>query len=110
VSSTPYWLDEDARPATEPLAEQLFPRPHYARRGFDYWQQLPDGRLVAGGRRDTTLEAEDTAVEETTEVIQAQIEELVRASLAPPAPHPSVGGRLRDDGGPPTARRSGPRS
>jgi hypothetical protein len=81
VSSTPYWLDEDARPATEPLAEQLFPRPHYARRGFDYWQQLPDGRLIAGGRRNTTLEAENTAVEETTEVIQVQIEELVRELL-----------------------------
>ena len=63
---------------TEPLAEQFFDSPHYARRGFDYWQQLPDRRLVAGGRRDTTLEAENTAVEETTEPIQTQIEELVR--------------------------------
>jgi gamma-glutamylputrescine oxidase len=67
--------------ATEPLAEQLFPSPHYARHGFDYWQQTPDGRLIAGGRRDTTLEAENTAVEETTDVIQAQIEELVRELL-----------------------------
>jgi gamma-glutamylputrescine oxidase len=66
---------------TEPLNEQLFPCPHYARYGFDYWQQTPDGRLVAGGRRDTTLEAENTAVEETTGVIQAQIEELVRELL-----------------------------
>jgi gamma-glutamylputrescine oxidase len=62
---------------TEPLAEQRFHCPHYARHGFDYWQQVPDGRLVVGGRRDTTLEAENTAVEETTEVIQAQIEQLV---------------------------------
>src|SRR6185437_8927548 len=30
---------------TEPLDELLFPRPHYARDGFDYWQQLPDRRL-----------------------------------------------------------------
>jgi glycine/D-amino acid oxidase-like deaminating enzyme len=67
--------------ATEPLAEQLFPCPHYARHGFDYWQQLLDGRLVAGGRRDTTLEAENTAVEETTDVIQAQIDELIRDLL-----------------------------
>jgi gamma-glutamylputrescine oxidase len=67
--------------ATEPLPELLFPCPHYARHGFDYWQQLPDGRLVVGGRRDTTLEAEYTAVEETTEVIQAKIEELVRELL-----------------------------
>ena len=67
--------------ATEPLAQQLFPCPHYARHGFDYWQQLPDGRLLAGGRRDTTLEAENTNVEETTELIQARIEELVRELL-----------------------------
>jgi gamma-glutamylputrescine oxidase len=63
---------------TEPLEEQLFPLPHYARHGFDYWQQLPDGRLVAGGRRDAALETENTAIEETTDVIQTQIEELVR--------------------------------
>jgi gamma-glutamylputrescine oxidase len=75
--------------ATEPLAEQRFPCPHYARHGFDYWQQTPDGRLIAGGRRDTTLDAEDTAVEETTDVIQAQIEGLVRELLGylPPITH-----------------------
>jgi gamma-glutamylputrescine oxidase len=67
--------------ATEPLAEQLFACPHYARNGFDYWQQTPDGRLIAGGRRDATLEAENTAVEETTDVIQTQIDELVRELL-----------------------------
>jgi gamma-glutamylputrescine oxidase len=63
---------------TERLPEQLFPCPHYARHGFDYWQQLPSRQLVAGGRRDTKLDAEYTPVEETTEPIQAQIEELVR--------------------------------
>ena len=62
---------------TEPLGERRFPCPHYARHGFDYWQQLPDGRLVVGGRRDTTLEAENTAIEAATEVIQAQIDQLV---------------------------------
>src|SRR5207253_8502316 len=35
--------------ATEPLTERLFELPHYARQGFDYWQQLPDGRIVLGG-------------------------------------------------------------
>jgi gamma-glutamylputrescine oxidase len=75
--------------ATEPLGDQLFPCPHYARHGFDYWQQTPEGRLVAGGRRDTTLEAENTAVEETTEAIQTKIEELVRELLGyiPPITH-----------------------
>ena len=47
-------LDAAIRPvrgqvlATEPLAETLYPRPHYARHGFDYWQQTPDNRLVLG--------------------------------------------------------------
>ncbi len=63
---------------TEPLPELLFDRPHYARQGLDYWQQLPDGRLVAGGRRDAALEAEFTAEEATTVPIQAALESLVR--------------------------------
>jgi gamma-glutamylputrescine oxidase len=63
---------------TEPLAELLYAGPHYARRGFDYWQQLPDGRLVAGGRRDATLEAEFTAEEATTGPVQTALEQLVR--------------------------------
>jgi glycine/D-amino acid oxidase-like deaminating enzyme len=62
---------------TEPLGEQLYERPHYARRGFDYWQQLPDGRLVVGGRRDTDLEAESTAQEATTSEVQAALEAFV---------------------------------
>jgi gamma-glutamylputrescine oxidase len=64
--------------ATEPLPELLYGRPHYTRRGFDYWQQLPDGRLVAGGRRDVTLEAEFTAEEVTTEPVQGALESLLQ--------------------------------
>jgi gamma-glutamylputrescine oxidase len=63
---------------TEPLRELLCGRPHYARQGLDYWQQLPDRRLVAGGRRDVALEAEFTAEEGTTEPVQHAIEALVR--------------------------------
>lgn len=63
---------------TEPLPELLYERPHYARGGFDYWQQLPDGRLVAGGRRDVALESELTAEEATTPAVQSAIESLVR--------------------------------
>src|SRR5207237_2355412 len=62
---------------TEPLPERLFERPHYAREGYDYWQQLPDGRLVVGGKRDASFATEATAVEETTELIQRELEELV---------------------------------
>jgi gamma-glutamylputrescine oxidase len=56
--------------ATEPLAEQLFACPHYARQGFDYWQQLPDGRIILGGFRDFSILTEMTDDETTTEPIQ----------------------------------------
>jgi glycine/D-amino acid oxidase-like deaminating enzyme len=62
--------------ATEPLSELRYPRPHYARNGYDYWQQLPDRRLLLGGRRDTAFEAERTTVDETTPAIQGQLDEL----------------------------------
>jgi gamma-glutamylputrescine oxidase len=67
--------------ATEPLDELLFPFPHYARHGYDYWHQLPDGRLVAGGRRDASPASEETAEEALTPVIQARLEELVQELL-----------------------------
>jgi gamma-glutamylputrescine oxidase len=76
-------LDEVVRPmrgqvmATEPLGERLYERPHYARRGLDYWQQLPDGRLVVGGRRDVDLAGESTSVEGTTPEIQTALEALI---------------------------------
>ncbi len=56
--------------ATEPIAEQLFTCPHYARQGFDYWQQLPDGRIILGGFRDFSILTEMTDDETTTEPIQ----------------------------------------
>ena len=88
-------LDSAVRPtrgqviATEPLPRRLFDCPHYARQGFDYWHQTRDNRLVAGGRRDTDLEAEWTGEEATTEGIQTELEHLVRDLLGhlPPITH-----------------------
>jgi gamma-glutamylputrescine oxidase len=77
-------VDELVRPTrgqvviTEPLSERLYERPHYARHGFDYWQQLPDGRFVIGGRRDVDLEGEFTAEEATTPAVQSALEGLIR--------------------------------
>jgi gamma-glutamylputrescine oxidase len=62
---------------TEPLADLRYPRPHYARAGYDYWHQLPDRRLVLGGNRDAALDDESTDVEETTPIVQERIEALV---------------------------------
>ena len=63
--------------ATKPLPERLFDYPHYARQGFDYWQQLPDGRLVLGGFRDFSIMSELTDVEETTTVIQEALDSFL---------------------------------
>lgn len=59
---------------TRPLGESRFPFPHYARRGLDYWQQTPDGRLVVGGKRDAGADAELTREEALTPVIQDRLE------------------------------------
>jgi len=63
--------------ATEPLPERLYERPHYARGGYDYWHQLPDGRLVIGGQRDAALADEETDVMETTGLVQERLDALV---------------------------------
>jgi glycine/D-amino acid oxidase-like deaminating enzyme len=63
---------------TEPLERRLFPCPHSARHGFDYWQQTPDNRLVAGGFRDQALDEEQTAEEVTTALIQGHLDGFVR--------------------------------
>ena len=63
--------------ATEPLAERLFEMPHYGRHGFDYWHQTEDGRIVAGGFRDVSLEQEFTADEELTDPVQRALSTFV---------------------------------
>jgi gamma-glutamylputrescine oxidase len=69
---------------TEPLAETLYARPHYARHGFDYWQQTPDRRLVLGGRRDKSLDTEFTNEETITEPIQAELEAFAAELIGTP--------------------------
>jgi gamma-glutamylputrescine oxidase len=65
--------------ATEPIPERLFEYPHFGRHGFRYWQQLEDGRLVAGGFRDIDMTSEFTADEMTTSKIQAALEDFLAA-------------------------------
>ncbi len=40
--------------STAPAPEVSIPRPVYSRYGYDYWQQLPDQRVVIGGCRDNS--------------------------------------------------------
>ena len=72
--------------ATEPIAERLFDCPHYGRHGFDYWQQLPDGRITAGGFRDFAMDSEFTDSEETTATIQDALESFVAGLVGRPVP------------------------
>ncbi len=63
--------------ATEPVGERIFECPHYGRHGFDYWQQTPDCRILAGGFRDSALHDEFTDDEQTTPQIQQALESFV---------------------------------
>lgn len=63
--------------ATEPIPERVFEIPHYGRHGFDYWHQAEDGRIVAGGFRDISLDEEFTADEELTQPVQVALEAFV---------------------------------
>jgi gamma-glutamylputrescine oxidase len=74
--------------ATEPVPDRLFDLPHYGRHGFDYWRQAPDGRIVAGGFRDVSLQDEFTDEEVTTPPVQVALEAFVESL---------VGRRLRVD-------------
>ena len=70
--------------ATEPIEEMLFEIPHYGRHGFDYWHQRLDGRIVAGGFRDVSIDTEFTADEVTTPVVQEALERFVEEHVGRP--------------------------
>jgi gamma-glutamylputrescine oxidase len=70
--------------ATEPIAELFFEVPHYGRHGFDYWHQRLDGRIIAGGFRDVSLDTEFTADEVTTPVVQLALERFVEEHVGRP--------------------------
>ena len=55
--------------ATAP-APRLIDRSCYCDDGFEYFQQLPDGRLVLGGYRNLAIEQETTYADHTTPLIQ----------------------------------------
>jgi glycine/D-amino acid oxidase-like deaminating enzyme len=59
-----------ATAATAPV----FARPAYANRGYQYWRQTADGRVLVGGWRDTAVDEEVGEDERTTDRIQAQLD------------------------------------
>jgi gamma-glutamylputrescine oxidase len=94
--------------ASEPLARVLYDRPHYARQGFDYWQQLPDGRILLGGFRDVSILDELTDVEETTPAIQSSLESFLHELVGEQVPVTHRwAGIFGTDAGHAAARRGG---
>ena len=69
---------------SEPLDRELYDRPHYARQGFDYWQQLPDGRVLLGGFRDVSILDELTDDEVLTPTIQNALESFLGELIGAP--------------------------
>jgi gamma-glutamylputrescine oxidase len=64
--------------ATAPESGRLVERPTYCDRGFRYWRQLPDGRLLAGGFRHHALEEEVGYDAVPTARVQALLDQEVR--------------------------------
>jgi gamma-glutamylputrescine oxidase len=67
--------------ATEPVDHIVLPRPVYFRWGYEYWQQLPDGRIAIGGFRDWAGESEWTSSVSISPAVQEQLEAFLRGRL-----------------------------
>jgi len=65
--------------ATEPCPRPVIPAPVYADFGFEYFRQLPDGRILAGGGRRAALDQELTYAEVPSGPVQASIESFLRS-------------------------------
>ncbi|MCU1594332.1 MAG: FAD-dependent oxidoreductase, partial [Frankiales bacterium] len=50
----------------------------YQRDGYEYWQQLPDGRIAMGGFRDLGGDEEETSSDQPSEPVQAALDGLLR--------------------------------
>ncbi|MGH2377282.1 MAG: NAD(P)/FAD-dependent oxidoreductase [Candidatus Limnocylindria bacterium] len=74
--------------ATAPLERRLFPRPVYAHRGFRYWRQNADGRVLVGGWRNTALEEETGTEARPTDAIQRHLDAfLAEHGVTAPVTH-----------------------
>lgn len=63
--------------ATAP-ARRVFDRPAYAQRGYRYWRQTAEGRVVVGGWRDTAAAREVGEDETPTAEVQRHLDAFLR--------------------------------
>jgi glycine/D-amino acid oxidase-like deaminating enzyme len=71
--------------ATAPIPAR-WARPVYLRDGYEYFQQLPDGRLALGGFRDLGGPDEETRSAEPSAPVQGALERFLRDHLGVDAP------------------------
>lgn len=72
--------------ATAPDPTCSVPRPVYTRWGYDYWQQLPDGRIALGGCRDRFIADEWEAPPQPSVPVQSALEQILRERIGSHAP------------------------
>jgi glycine/D-amino acid oxidase-like deaminating enzyme len=72
--------------ATEPLQQRLVDCPVYARFGFEYFQQTPDNRLLAGGFSDLDGELSYTDRDEGNPAVWERLERYLADELDVHAP------------------------
>ncbi len=71
--------------ATEPISERLFDCPIYAHYGYQYWRQLPDGRLLVGGWRDLAPDHDQRdPTQAPTDAVQQHLDRFVYETLGLP--------------------------
>lgn len=71
---------------TAPDHTRTLTRPIYYRYGYDYWQQLTDGRIVIGGSRDRHADAEWGFATGPSHAVQDDIEQTLRTVVGSHAP------------------------
>lgn len=84
------WLERAMTPTrgqmlvTAPVAERIFTCPCSANEGYQYWRQLPDGRLAIGGWRNRSFETEGCLDETPSDAVQRHLDAFVAETLALP--------------------------
>jgi gamma-glutamylputrescine oxidase len=67
--------------ATARTDEVRVPRPICSRFGYDYWQQLPDGRVILGGCRDQFPDQSWTQAAKPTQAVQKALDRVLREEV-----------------------------
>jgi len=94
--------------ATAPLARRVFERPAYAHRGYRYWRQTHEGRVLVGGWRDIAFDEEVGEEIATTSRIQSALDAfLAEHGIDAPVTHRWAGTMgFSHDGLPHVGRRA----